>query len=175
MQIKKDRKLNRWPGYDYSWPGYYYVTICTKDRINYFGDIIDYEMKLNEIGDVVYNFWQDIPKHFNNCKLDEFVVMPNHIHGILYIFYKNENKYRRIVGNADLRSLQNTQMLLSKIIQQFKSSATRKINKQNNFYFQWQRSFHDRVIRNEPELLKIREYIINNPINWQNDKNNQLM
>ncbi|HDQ23081.1 MAG TPA: transposase [Candidatus Uhrbacteria bacterium] len=166
----KERKLNRWQGYDYSMPGFYYVTICTKNRICYFGEVKGGKMILNDFGKIAQNFWQQIPEHFKNCHSDEFIVMPNHLHGIIEIFYDFDYS---TVGNTDLRSLQKTQMLLPKIIHGFKSSVTRKINKiQNQIYFQWQKSFHDRVIRNEEELINIRYYIQQNPGNWHEDRNN---
>src|SRR4030043_2098428 len=141
MHKRPKRKLNRLNGFDYSFPGHYFITICTQGRIPMFGDVVDYEMKLNQLGEIAHNFWLEIPKHFDNCELDEFIVMPNHIHGILYVFYNNEDEHRTIVGNADLRSLRNTKMLVPKIIHQFKSSVTREIRKQNNLYFQWQKSY----------------------------------
>ncbi|MCX6740309.1 MAG: hypothetical protein NTZ49_03720 [Candidatus Parcubacteria bacterium] len=174
MVLKKDRKLNRWQGYDYSFPGYYFVTICTKGRGPFFGEIKDFEKALNDLGKIAHDYWQEIPKHFKNCELDEFIVMPNHIHGILYIFYNNEDEYRKNVGNADLRSLRNTKMVLPKIILQYKSSVTRRINNQFKINFAWQKSFHDRVIRNDDELSKIRDYIFANPAKWAEDQNNPI-
>lgn len=91
--------------------------------------------------------------------------MPKHVHGILHIFYNDEDEHRKIVRDADLRTLRNTGMYLSKIIHQFKSSVSREIH-QNAVPFAWHRSFHDRVIRNEQELINMREYIKNNPTNW---------
>jgi len=78
-------KTMRLKGWDYSSSGYYFVTICTKDHINYFGDIVKEKMEINNIGKVVEQFWKEIPTHFLYIDLDEFVVMPNHIHGILII------------------------------------------------------------------------------------------
>ena len=106
----KERKLNRLKDYDYSQNGYYFVTICTKNREAWFGKIESDKMILNMFGEITKNFWVEIPKHFKNVSLDEFIVMPNHIHGIVII-----------VGNAYMRSLQDrTKMLLSRIIQQYK-------------------------------------------------------
>jgi REP element-mobilizing transposase RayT len=163
------RKPNRLKNFDYSSFGYYYVTICTKNRECWFGEIINGEMILNEIGEIIKQCWLDIPKHFLNVFLDEYVIMPNHVHGILII---NQNN----VGNAYMRSLQNnwkyrTKMLLSMIIHEFKSAASRQI-RQIKSSFRWQKSFYDHIIRNEESLNEIRQYIQQNPINWNSDENN---
>jgi putative transposase len=168
--IKRRRKLNRKVDYDYSQDGWYFVTIVTKDRENLFGEIENNEMILNKYGETVNKFWHQIPSHFPYSKLYEFIIMPNHVHGIVEI--------NNSVGNADLRSLRvidRTKMKLSKIIHGYKSSITRNIRKNYNDYeFGWQKSFHDRIIRTEDEYVKIKNYIISNPINWKTDKNNLL-
>ena len=165
----RNRKSNRLQDYDYSQTGYYLVTICNQDRVNHFGGIEKGQMKLNDIGQIVTDCWRGIPEHFRNTTLDEFVVMPNHIHGIIII-----------VGNADLRSLppQNTdrsKMYLSKIVHGFKASVTRMVRKQwNNHRFDWQKSFYDHVIRNDEDLHRARTYIQNNPLNWELDRDNRI-
>lgn len=172
LKMIKDRKANRKTDYDYSTAGHYFVTICTKDRINYFGQVINQCPMLSRLGNMVYDCWQDIPNHFSYAQLGEFVVMPNHLHGIVTI---------QRVGNADLHSLREsghlklpdtpnydrTKMKLSKIIHGFKSSVTRHIHQQfHNQEFAWQKSFHDRIIRNEEEYENIAMYIQQNPANW---------
>ena len=168
----RDRKPNRLQDYDYSQVGYYLVTICTQDKVNYFGEIEKARMKLSDIGQIATDCWQAVPEHFHNTALDEFVVMPNHIHGIIII-----------VGNADLRSkppycpqrqTDRSKMYLSKIMHGFKSSVTRMARKQwNNHSFGWQKSFYDHVIRNDKDLHRVRAYIQNNPLNWELDRDNQ--
>ena len=177
----QDRKRNRLKGYDYSNDGFYSVTICTRDREHLFGKICNDKMVLNKLGKIAEKCWREIPDHFTDVKLDEFVVMPNHIHGIVWIDYWNDGENTKSVGNADLRSLtkakpdDRTKMLLSKIIHGFKSSVTRIIRHQNlNTNFVWQKSFHDRIIRNENELNNIREYIWLNPERWKKDRNNVM-
>ena len=141
-------------------------------------------MILNKYGEIVKKCWLEIPKHFLYCQLDEFVIMPNHIHAVLIIegyddsveksiFPDNPN----IVVNANLHSLQydRTKMYLSKIVQGFKSSVTRILRREYNDYcFSWQKSFYDHVIRNEKALNNIRQYIIDNPMNWNKDEENNL-
>ena len=177
----KKRRLMRLKGYDYSQSGYYFVTICTKDKEEWFGRVDGGEMRLNEFGKIASNFWAEIAAHFKYVSIDAFSVMPNHVHGILII---EENMARKMVGNADLRSDQRnafmhslqdrTKMLLSKIIQQYKASVTRKINSlEDGLNFGWQKSFYDHVIRNDRSLDNLRRYIINNPLKWELDIENK--
>ena len=145
------------------------MTICTQHRVNYFGEMKGTQIQLNHIGKIATDCWLDIPEHFHNTALDEFVVMPNHIHGIVVI------KGNDLVGNNDRCSLLKNRNMqaLPKIISQYKSSTTRIIRKQYaNHPFGWQKSFYDHVIRDEPSLHDIREYIHNNPLNWELDENN---
>ncbi|MDP2885877.1 MAG: hypothetical protein Q8P51_12750, partial [Ignavibacteria bacterium] len=79
------RNTNRLVGHDYSQPGEYFVTMCTKDREDLFGEITGGEMKLNEVGEIAVKCWKEIPRHYPSIKLDEFVVMPNHVHGIIVV------------------------------------------------------------------------------------------
>jgi len=129
-------------------------------------------MILNEYGNITKQCWENITKHFSNVELDEFQIMPNHIHGIIIIRNSNQS-----VGNAYMRSLQTdhwqyrTKMLLSIIVHEFKSAVSRSIRKYNSS-FQWQKSFYDHIIRNEYSLFRIRKYIKDNLGNWEDDRNN---
>ena len=129
-------------------------------------------VKLNEYGKVAQECWKDIENHFENVGVDEFIVMPNHIHGIVLLADENV----ATVGNRHACSLQCEQRQYQKlpvIIGSYKSAVSRKINEsQHEFTFQWQKSFYDHIIRNEISLAKIRQYIISNPINWLEDRNN---
>lgn len=172
----RERKRTRLKSYDYSENGYYFITICAENREEWFGKVKSGIMHLNKFGEIANNFWTEIPGHFEDAKIDEFTIMPNHVHGIL-IIEKNTvgNAYMRShQRNAFMHSLQyRTKMLLSEMIQQYKASVTRRINSlKNGLYFQWQRSFYDHVIRNEIELSRIREYIQNNPLKWDLDREN---
>ena len=173
----RERRQIRLRDYDYSESGYYFVTICTRNRENWFGKVEDSEMCFNECGEIAKNLWVEIPKHFLGVRVDEFSVMPNHVHGILIIEERTVgNAYMRShQRNAYMHSLQNrTKMLLSKIIQQYKAALTRRINfLPNGIHFQWQKSFYDHVIRNENELSRIREYIKNSPLKWELDIENR--
>ena len=161
----KYRKRNRLTRYDYSQNGYYFVTVCTKDKREWFGRVEDDMMVLNEYGRIVSECWRDIPNHYGNVKLDESVIMPNHVHGIIII----ENN----VGNG-FKPFPTKIHGLSEIMRGFKTFSSRKINNKitNNRHFHWQKSFYDHVIRSENELKLIREYILNNPKKWDMDVEN---
>ena len=175
--LEKNRKRNRLPHYDYSQSGYYSLTICTKHMETHFGVIEDGRMTLSNIGGVVDRCWQAIPEHFRGIALDEYKIMPNHIHGIV-IISSVEDTELHAVGDADLRPVQSadrSKMLLSKAIHGFKSSVTRKINSRYpRDDFSWQRSYYDQVIRNEKLLFETRKYIVENPLKWEIDKNNPI-
>lgn len=177
---------NRLQGYDYGSHGLYYVTICTKNRVCYFGhivethncasDVITHEntsdkstpethncasLRATTIGQIAIDYWAEIPKHYPFVELDEFVVMPNHIHGILFF---NRPEKMDWTPNAFGPQSQN----LGAVIRGFKSSVKRYAN-QNEMEFDWQSSFHDHIIRDEKSLFAIRNYIVHNPDNWFHD------
>ena len=140
--------------FDYSQVGFYFFTICTYNRIKYFGEVKDNKLVISEIGNIVLQCWSDLPIYYSNIQLDYFVIMPNHIHGIIFI--KDQ------VPNYSL----------SEYIKSLKSFSTRKINetrgtKQPKI---WQDRFYDHVIRNDKSLFEIRKYIENNPLQWVNDE-----
>jgi len=149
------RKKLRLEKYDYSSQGYYFVTICTKWRLEYFSEMKNGEVILNDFWKIVHDCWEDIIKHYQGIKLDEYIIMPNHIHGII------------IVGNEYFRSD------ISNIIKGFKIWVTKEIRQNYGDYeFVWQKSFFDVTIKNQDQLDKTREYIILNPKKWEHDVNN---
>jgi len=101
---RKRRRHNslRYPGRDYSLPGKYFVTICTADKREWFVKIIKGEMKLSNTGNIAYEYWCEIPEHFPYITLDEFIIMPNHIHGIIII---NKNPNKHVVGSLHATTL----------------------------------------------------------------------
>lgn len=152
--------------WDYSSPWWYFVTINTKGHINMFGDIVNENMVLNNLGNVVDKYWKDIPVHFSNVELDYHVIMPNHIHGIIIM-----NPVETL-DRASLRIEQpKKQTTLGIVINQFKSSFKRWCNNNGYKYFKWQSRYYDRIIRNEKELYNIRRYIEQNPVRWYLEKN----
>ncbi len=174
------RKSTRLKEYNYSQPGFYYVTICTDNRQELFGLVENEQMKLNKFGKIVDAVWLQIPNHFNNIQLDKYVIMPNHIHGIIKIVGArlprpessrpdNNNNNDKIIERGN-----RAPTGLGQIIAYFKYISTKQINefKDNGVNKIWQRNFYDHIIRNEKSLNAIREYILNNPINWGRDIDN---
>ncbi|MGF1537774.1 MAG: transposase [Elainellaceae cyanobacterium] len=169
---KHHRRSMRLKGYDYSSPGFYFITICTHQRLCLFGNVEGNKMHLNEFGQVVLDCWQAIPQHFCHIELDEFVIMPNHIHGIIIV-----NNGRDMAPPCPTKT-QNRQFsrpvpgAISTAIGSFKSIATKRINEIRNAPGcpVWQSQFYDRIIRDRDALDRIQRYIQQNPLAWQTDK-----
>ncbi|MBI3125295.1 MAG: transposase [Ignavibacteriales bacterium] len=157
-----NRKHLRLTGFDYSTPGYYFVTICTMTKIEWFGEISGASVILNAKGKIVEDCWFDLQNHYPNCELDYYVIMPDHFHGIIIITEQD------IVSRDGSETHPNKNRIhgLSEIIRSFKSYSSRRINElpESKSKFHWQTSFYDRIIRNEKELLRIRKYIQDNPL-----------
>lgn len=176
-------RLQNW---DYRWAGAYFITICTQNRLHYFGEIINQKMKLSNIGVIADLLWHQIPHHTKNVELHSFIVMPNHIHGIL-IIKKNGDESddsNDSVETLHAKSLRATSNLtsshqmanispksnsISTIIRSYKSAVT-KHSHRLGYEFQWQTRFHDHIIRDDKSFQNISDYIQNNPAKWDNDK-----
>lgn len=164
----RKRKTIRLKHFDYAQGGYYFITICTQNRQCFFGEDgvgagLRADPKCNAAGHMIKSAWHQIPHFYNTVELDEFVVMPNHIHGII-----------KLNGRP-----QRDAPTISDIMNRFKSYTTAhycygvKHNQWQSFDGKlWQRSFYDHVIRNDFDLLRVRQYIRNNPIKWDMDRNN---
>ncbi len=222
-------KTTRLPNWDYGANGFYFVTICLKNRECVFGNVIDGKMVLSETGKIAGQFWKAIPEHFPFVIPDEYIIMPDHIHGIIVINKNDDNdnavipapvtvtesetavvetrqclvstntnttntKMNTNTGNMGITNtgiMDNTisettdsgtnniksrfqdqgSRTLSSIIGSYKSVCKKTINRiQNAIDFQWQSRFHDHIIRDERALINIRNYIINNPANWETDE-----
>ena len=165
------RKSPRLQGYDYASEGAYFVTICTQNRVHLFGDVVDGEMMLNTLGCIVETCWDDLPNHYHNIQLDAFVVMPNHIHGIIFI--SNHDVGAGFVREGFKPSLTTPPKHhgLTEIVRGLKTFSARKINQVRDTpgTSVWQRSFHDHIIRDPHGLDKIRAYIATNPARWHAD------
>ena len=148
------RRSIRLVGYDSSQSGAYFVTICTQNRECILGEIVDQAMNHNELGNISRLHWQNLERHHPNIEIDESIVRPNHLHGIIIIHESSKS--------------------ISEIIRGFKTFFARQINKllDRKGCPLWQRDYYEHIIRSEDELNKIRQYILNNPINWNEDKNN---
>lgn len=179
----------RWQNWDYRNAGAYFITICTKDRLCYFGEIEDGAAQLSDAGQVAEKYWMEIPEHFKNVQLGAFVVMPNHVHGILILSdvvgtlqcnVPTTTESASATTTVEPNQTETNQFMadispksgsVSTIIRSYKSVCTKHINLQKPaLNFAWQPRFHDRVIRDEMEYQRIAHYIINNPKNWDRDK-----
>ncbi|MCB9434645.1 MAG: transposase [Ardenticatenaceae bacterium] len=176
------RRSIRLAGYDYTQAGAYFITICTHNRQNLFGEVVAGEMVLNENGRIVAACWLDLARHFPHITLGEWVVMPNHIHGIIVIVVgRGEASATKTVDNpdglrADASPLQpqpngTDSGSIGAMVQNFKSVASRKINKQRGTPGTpvWQRNYWEHIIRNEQAYQRIAHYIANNPAQWDAD------
>ena len=162
------RKSIRLKGYDYSSPGAYFVTLCTANRDCVFGQVVDGELLLNQYGNIVNECWQWLEEQYSCVKLDEMILMPNHLHGIIIL----EDNCR---GDSRIAPTDNFERKsLGRLIGAFKTVSTKKINliRNSSDTILWQRNYYERIIRDEDELNQIREYIACNPLKWIDDKDN---
>lgn len=163
-----NRKNLRIPGYNYKSNGYYFVTCCTENRLPLFGDIINGKMNLNEAGDMVHMKITNTSRYYPDVHIDTFVVMPDHIHMVIVLD-----------GPGRTRRSAPTDVGIPDVVKTIKTYATlryiqevRNNNWQPFFKRLWQRGYHEHIIRNENDLNRVREYIINNPITWHTNKYN---
>ncbi|MDY6911020.1 MAG: transposase [Chloroflexota bacterium] len=181
---KHHRRSIRLKGYDYSQSGAYSFTICANDRECLFGKIIDGEMRLNPFSEIAQACWDVPPLHYPHIELTAFLIMPNHVHGVIVIrrgeAFANQHRNTRESGSANASPLHpphGTQPdSLGAIIQNFKSVSTRKINQSNQTPGNkvWQRNYYEHIIRDEKALHNIRRYIIENPLRWAEDEENPI-
>jgi len=187
--LLRERKLNRLPGYDYSKKGWYFVTIDCFKMYSWFGKINVGDghcpsrtiMQLNNCGSVAEKYWKNISKIYIDVVLDEFIIMPNHVHGIICIVGTGQcpvptedgiGHCQVGTGQWSVRTDNNNQYgKLSKIINGYKNVVTKEVRNNLEFKnFQWQRSFYDEIIHDEKSLQNIRKYIIENPRNFLKSK-----
>jgi putative transposase len=186
---KHHRRSIRLREYDYSQSGAYFITICTYNRECLFGEIADGEMRLNNTGQMVQKAWNELPQRYAGVDIDAFIVMPNHVHGVIIIDnWRGESCIRpendakpRPKGDHKDRPYGTAHNSIGRIIQAFKSIATHTYTigvTQNGWPpfpgKLWQRNYYEHIIRNENELNEIREYIVGNPIKWAEDENNPI-
>lgn len=174
------RRSIRLRGYDYTQAGVYFVTIVTHGRECLFGDVVEGEMRHNASGEIAQTCWEDLVNHYAHVELDAFVVMPNHVHGIILL---NDTRVGVDVG-AGLKPAPTMATNpspkrhgLSEIVRAFKTFSARRINMMRDMpgYAVWQRNFYERIVRSEHELEQIRAYIENNPTSWLSDSENPDM
>ncbi|MBU4455832.1 transposase [Patescibacteria group bacterium] len=175
----KTRKSIRVKGYDYSKPGYYFITICAQNRNCLFGDVRDRQMVLNDAGRMIETVWNELPEHYQHVELDAFIIMPNHVHGIIVL------RPDPIIVGAGLKPARTKpaptksartkkRHALPEIVRGLKTFSSRRINEIRNTLGVklWQRNYYEHIVRNENELNKIRKYIQENPLKWETDKEN---
>ena len=192
-KINKRRNSNRIPQHDYSLNGYYFITVCSFNRLNIFGEIINnnkivgadgcrpenntIKIQLNEFGAIVEQELKNTENIRHEIKLDEYVIMPNHIHCII-IIQRNITDDEIVTGGqpAAPTDIVNCKQTLSSFVAGFKSIVTKRINILRNTpkCSVWQRSFYDHIVRNDKSLCLIRKYIRDNPLTWKDDEYNSV-
>lgn len=182
---QRRRRSIRLKNFDYTQPGAYFITICTADRECLFGEVVNGHMKLNPLGNIARHCWLAITDHFPHTALDEFVIMPNHVHGIIWIV----EKPNKTVGATHASPLHPhasplrtkpepprgpKRQSIGAIVGSYKSAVTKQINeiRRTPGTTIWQRNFYDHIIRNEQSLYRIRKYILENPLRWHIDREN---
>ncbi len=165
------RKTTRLRGWDYTSPGWYFVTICTRNRQPFFGRIANGVMHLSPIGKIADQYWREIPNHTaGHVSLDAFVVMPNHVHGIIVI-HTPPPTTTNIKKQHPMSLISPKAGSLAAIIRSYKAAVTRWCHRNGFTTFSWQRNYYDHIIRREHDLFRIRQYILDNPRRWKMDRN----
>jgi putative transposase len=166
---KQHRRSIRLRDYDYAQAGLYFVTICTRGREYLFGNVVDGEIRLNDMGRIVRETWDALPTHYLGLQIDQSVIMPNHIHGILLL--------TECAVGAGFKSAPTGKCRyhnLSEIVRGFKTFSSRRINELREMpgVSVWQRNYYEHIIRDDNSLYAIRQYIANNPMRWPFDREN---
>ena len=186
------RRSIRLKGYDYAQEGAYYVTIVAWQREFLFGNIVNGEMMLSPYGEIVQKWWKEIPVHFPNVETGAFVIMPNHVHGIICILDDGRGAVSAPDDNGEITISRNDEMVgviqvrgtpplrtptLGQIIAYFKYQSTKEMNKADNTGTVtkfWQRNYYEHIIRNEQDLQNKTDYIEANPLLWNEDDENPV-
>ncbi|WP_291721430.1 transposase [Bernardetia sp.] len=163
------RPIIRASWWDYGWNGAYFITICTKNKEHFFGEIKDKKMYLSHVGVIVDVLWHQIPMYRPYLELEEFVIMPNHLHAIITIDKPQEIESDTTDDFTTTRFQNQGKDTISSIIGGFKSGVTKHINRLG-LESAWQERFHDHIIRNEKSYQRIANYIQTNVENWEDDR-----
>ena len=174
---KHHRRSIRLPGYDYSQAGAYYITIVTHQRDCLFGKIENEKMILSDLGKIADECWRAIPDHFPLVELGAYVVMPNHVHGIIVITDNGRGAalLRPYTGpdeNQNSHKINVKPGSLGAIVRSYKSAVSYRIHKEHNATGIWQRNYYEHIIRDEKDLQNKTDYIDANPMLWDEDENN---
>ena len=179
LRVSHARRSIRLRGYDYARPGMYFVTICARDGEPLFGTVIAKQVHLSAPGEAARACWLEIPEHFANVTLDAFVIMPDHVRGIVIISDTLDGISVGAQHAAPLQRIGRSPVpagpegpahgSLGAIVRGFKSAATKRINEMRLTPGSpvWQRNYHDRIIRDDVEMQRAREYVLLNPTRWK--------
>jgi len=177
------RRSIRLRGWDYARPGTYFVTLCVEGKEHVFGEVMECEMRLNEWGRIAAACWEELPRHYPDIRLDGFVVMPNHVHGIIEIIDVGAGLKPALptrateFAGAGLKPAPTGAGRthgLSEIVRAFKTFSARRINRLRGTggTLLWQRNYYEHIVRNPRELTMIRDYVATNPVRWDTDPEN---
>ncbi len=182
--MNKKRKPSRLKGFDYASENGYFVTICTQNKKCHFGSVTVDEIKLNEFGKITQACWIELGDAFEDVILDEYIIMPNHIHAILIIskdYRKEIKQYKeKLIFKQGLMNqaptvewplMKNKKESLGKVIRHFKAKTTHQLRTSGLKDFAWQRNYHDHIIRGDKDYASIREYIFYNTVRWEMKNN----
>ena len=172
--MKSGRRFIRLKNYDYAQPGAYFVTIYALDRECLFGEVRGGKMALNELEEIVAESWQCLERQYEHVEIDERVVMPNHLHGIIVITDCRGGSRTAFARTASTGLDQPIRKPLGRLIGAFKTVSTKRVNVIINTPGAklWQRNYYEHIIRNENELNRIRAYIAQNSAKWEFDREN---
>ena len=168
------RRSIRLKGYDYTQGGAYYVTIVIQRRRTLFGDIVEGEMQLNDTGQLIANAWEWLATRYPHVELDSYVIMPNHLHGIIVITSDTRRGSSRTAPDSPAASAPTRRKPLGRLIGAFKTVSTKQVNLAHGTpgRLLWQRNYYEHVIRDDEEWNQVREYIAGNPMQWEMDAEN---
>ncbi len=178
---KHHRRSIRLPGYDYSQAGVYFVTVCAYGGRYLFGDTVNHEMRLNWTGRIVQSEWLNTPRVRPNVELDQFVVMPNHLHALIWIHplsrpHQTDNRrgVLQYAPTGQRRILRSPAQTVGAMVRGFRAAVTKHINAVRGMHGMpvWQRNYYEHIVRDEEELKRIRQYIVTNPAGWAEDEEN---
>ena len=171
--MRRQRRSIRLRSYDYTRAGAYFVTLCTKDRECIFGEAIDGQVRLTDMGRVADECWSWILQHFKSVLTDAYVVMPNHLHGVLVVEYRDV--WAQHAAPLPKPTGVNPGSLAA-VVRSFKSAAAKRINEIRDTPGApvWQRNYFEHIIRDELSMERIRQYIIENPMRWPLDRENPI-
>ena len=163
----------RLKGADYSASGAYFITICTHEKTCIFGQIYNKEVRLNDLGRVANAVWDEVPLHFPQVQTDAWVVMPNHVHGIVFFRGSSSQSVEIIPPPSRSGPVRHS---LGRVVGAYKGTVARRIRRTAGDCRNpvWQRNYYDRIIRDEEELYQIRQYIVDNPRCWDEDRDNPV-